>query len=93
MAPDNPNDRVTRADLDRQLEVHTKTIELQILLSQQQEKILERLDTNQESCQKALDKIEIIERRTWKQNWLFWGLIGSMLTAATSIIIKLLGAG
>lgn len=100
MSPENPNDKVTRADLDKQLEVHAKTIELQILLSQQQERILEKLDEHEDVCkgnkdliEKNKDILEKIDRRTWKQNWLFWGLIGSLLTTAATIITKLLVSG
>lgn len=88
MPPENPNDKVTRADLDKQLEVHAKTIELQVLLSQQQEKILEKLDGNAESHKELKETIDKIERRTWKQTWLFWGLIGLLVAAIVSAIIS-----
>lgn len=103
MPHDNPNDQVTRADLERQLEVHAKTIELQILISQQQEKIFERLSSLEElkesveQQERALEKlsfleelkeaVETIERRTWKQGWLFWGLIGLLTSSIIGVLI------
>lgn len=88
MSPENPNDNVTRADLDKQLEVHAKTIELQILLSQQQEKILEKLDEQADLGKDLKVAIEKIETRTWKQTWLFWGIIGSFLAGTVSLIVS-----
>lgn len=79
--PENPNQPVTRADLNQQLEIHSKTIELQILLAKQQEEIINKLD----DCAKAhVDHrriLDTLERRTWKQNWLFWGIIFSLISS------------
>ena len=92
MSPENPNDSVTRADLDKQLEVHAKTIELQLLISQQQEKIIEKLEEHEAIYTANKGILEIIDRRTWKQGWLFWGLLGSVLSTAATMIVKLLMA-
>jgi hypothetical protein len=40
---ENLNQTVTRADLLQQLEIHKKTIELQMELSNQQQQILDKL--------------------------------------------------
>ena len=83
----NPNDAVTRADLNQQLEIHAKTIELQVLLSKQQEEILDQIDTCVED-HKRIKTLDILERRTWKQGWLFWGMIFSLITTAATVISK-----
>jgi hypothetical protein len=46
------NEPVTRADLDKTLEVHAKAIELQILISQQQERIVEKQDSMEGEIEK-----------------------------------------
>tara|TARA_R100001443_G_scaffold112828_1_gene126830 strand:+ start:118 stop:396 length:279 start_codon:yes stop_codon:yes gene_type:complete len=84
----NPNDTVTRADLNQQLEVHAKTIELQILLSKQQEEILEELSNCVEDHKRIKRALETLERRTWKQGWLFWGMIFSLITTAATLMTK-----
>jgi len=84
----NPNDAVTRADLNQQLEIHAKTIELQVLLSKQQEEILDQIDTCVEDHKKIKRALDILERRTWKQGWLFWGMIFSLITTAATVISK-----
>lgn len=83
------NAQVTRADLDKQLEVHAKAIELQILLSQQIERIQEKLDVCHDHHEGQYKILETLERRTWKQGWLFWGLIFSILSSSIGIIAKL----
>lgn len=88
MPPENPNEQVTRADLEKQLEVHAKTIELQILLSQQQEKILEKLDGNAAAWRSLKETIETIDRRTWKQTWLFWGLMGLFVASFVGAVVS-----
>ncbi len=90
MSVENPNEQVTRADLEKQLEIHAKTIELQVLLSQQQEKILDKLDSHEEACKVLLGQVEEINKRTWKQNWLFWGLIILMFGTCVGIVVELL---
>lgn len=90
MPPENPNNQVTRADLEHQLEVHAKTIELQLVISQQQEKILERLEVHAKEDERIIGLLETIEKRTWKQEWLFWGLIVLMLGTCVSVVIELL---
>ena len=47
---ENLNQNVTRADLNQQLEVHKKTIELQMELSQQQQQILDKLSKFNVAC-------------------------------------------
>jgi len=84
----NPNDAVTRADLNQQMEIHAKTIELQVLLSKQQEEILDQIDTCVEDHKKIKRTLDILERRTWKQGWLFWGMIFSLMTTAATVISK-----
>ena len=86
----NPNEKVTRADLEKQLEVHAKTIELQILLSQQNEQILEKMGEHEKICKENKAILEMLERRTWKQNWLFIGLMILMFTTCVGIVIELL---
>jgi len=49
----NDDEPVTKTDLEKTLEVHAKAIELQILISQQQEKIIDR----QSSMEKVLEKV------------------------------------
>ncbi len=88
--PENPNDQVTRADLEKQLEIHARAIELQLLLSQQQEKILDRLESYEEICKDTKEIIEEINKRTWKQTWLFWGLIFLMFSTCVGIVVELL---
>jgi len=87
--PDNPNNPVTRADLNQQLEIHAKTIELQILLSRQQEELLEKIDDYKENIRAIRKSLQTIEDRTWKQGWLFWGIIFSMLSTAGAVITNL----
>jgi beta-galactosidase beta subunit len=86
--PTNPNEAVTRADLNQQLEIHAKTIELQVLLSKQQEEILDQLATCVEDHKKIRRALDTLERRTWKQGWLFWGMVFSLITTAATIISK-----
>lgn len=90
MPTENPNDQVTRADLEKQLEIHAKTIELQLLLSQQQEKILEKLDSHEQAQESIKTTIKEINKRTWQQTWLYWGLIALMLGTCISVVIELL---
>jgi hypothetical protein len=84
--PSNPNDAVTRADLNQQLEVHAKTVELQILLSKQQEEILKKLDECVRDHTNIKRSLDLLERRTWKQGWLFWGMIFSLISTSTALI-------
>jgi len=84
--PANPNDAVTRADLNQQLEIHAKTIELQVLLSKQQEDILSQLGTCVEDHKKIKRTLDTLERRTWKHGWLFWGMIFSLISTSTALI-------
>ena len=84
----NPNDTVTRADLNQQLEIHAKTIELQVLLSQQQEDILQKLSNCVDDHRKMNKALDILERRSWKQGWLFWGMIFSLITTAATLLSK-----
>lgn len=79
--PENPNQPVTRADLNQQLEIHSKTIELQILLAKQQEEIINKLDDCTEAHVDHRRILDTLERRTWKQNWLFWGIIFSLISS------------
>ena len=80
---ENPNDAVTRADLNQQLEIHAKTIELQIELSKQQEAILEKLEDCTAAHVEHYGRIvkEAATKRTWKQGWLFWGIIFSLISS------------
>lgn len=89
MSPENLNEQVTRADLNKQLEIHAKTIELQVLISQQQEKLLEKLDGNAASWKEIKKMVEEINKRTWQQTWLFWGLIVLLVTTCIGIVIEL----
>jgi len=86
--PDNPNEIVTRADLNQQLEIHAKTIELQILLAKQQEEILEKLDGCTEAHSEHQKILDTLEKRTWKQTWLFWGMIFSLISSIGVILGK-----
>ncbi len=86
IVPPNPNDTVTRADLNQQLEVHAKTIELQILLSKQQAEILNKLDKCVEDHRGIKKSLDLLERRTWKQGWLFWGMIFSLISTSAALI-------
>ena len=88
IVPENPNDTVTRADLNQQLEVHAKTIELQILLSKQQEDILQKLAYCVDDHKRMNKSLDILERRSWKQGWLFWGMIFSLITTAATLLSK-----
>lgn len=87
---EHSNDHVTRADLEKQLEIHAKAVELQLLLSQQQEKILDKLESHEKVCRDAKVLIEEINKRTWQQSWLYWGLIILMLGTCASVVIELL---
>ena len=84
--PSNPNDTVTRADLNQQLEVHAKTIELQVLLSKQQAEILSNLNKCVEDHRQIKRSLDLLERRTWKQGWLFWGMIFSLISTSAALI-------
>ena len=86
---ENINDSVTRADLNQQLEIHAKTIELQILLSNQQEEILKNLEDCKADHVVQKKILYTLERRTWKQGWLFWGIIFSLISTAGAVITKL----
>ena len=78
---ENPNDAVTRADLNQQLEIHAKTIELQIELSKQQEEILEKLEDCNISHIEHKKILDTLDKRTWQQGWMFWGMIFSLLSS------------
>jgi len=85
---ENLNENVTRADLNQQLEIHKKTIELQIELTKQQEEILQKLEDctkDHEHHRKILDTLEV---RTWKQGWLFWGMIFSLVSSVGAVLAK-----
>jgi len=86
---ENLNDSVTRADLNQQLEIHAKTIELQILLSNQQEEILKNLEDCKADHVVQKKILYTLERRTWKQGWLFWGIIFSLISTAGAIITRM----
>ena len=86
---ENINDSVTRADLNQQLEIHAKTIELQILLSNQQEEILKNLEDCKADHVVQKKILYTLERRTWKQGWLFWGIIFSLISTTGAVITKL----
>ena len=79
--PENLNDNVTRADLNQQLEIHKKTIELQIELTKQQEEILDKLEDCTKDHAHHRKILDTLERRTWKQQWLFWGIIFSLISS------------
>ena len=79
--PENLNDNVTRADLNQQLEIRKKTIELQIELTKQQEEILDRLEDCTKDHAHHRKILDTLERRTWKQQWLFWGIIFSLISS------------
>jgi beta-galactosidase beta subunit len=89
--PDHQSDAVTRADLNQQLEVHAKTIELQILLSKQQEEIVEKLDKCIELAKETKENVEILDKRTWKQEWLFWGIIFSLISTSGVVMLSIMG--
>ena len=78
---ENPNDAVTRADLNQQLEIHAKTSELQIEVSKQQEAILEKLEDCTAAHVEHKRILDTLEKRTWKQGWLFWGIIFSLISS------------
>jgi len=120
--------KITREDLERTLEIHKQTVELQILISQNQEKLVERQDLFREEMKefkerlekleehfsngfkaeikehieehlnnitanylsKVLEKMDVMERRSWQQTWLWAGIAFFTLTTAISIIIELL---
>lgn len=48
-----PRDDLTKHDLEKTLEAHAKAIELQILISQQQNKLLEQLS----QCKEEIEKV------------------------------------
>lgn len=83
------NAPITRADLQQQLEINARVAELQLQISNQQEDLIERLDRTAKALEQVTETLSVIERRTWKQSWLFWGLIGSLVTTATNIILDL----
>jgi|TARA_S200002703_G_scaffold136073_2_gene125253 phage gp16-like protein len=85
---ENLNQNVTRADLNQQLEVHKKTIELQMELSQQQQQILDKLSKFNVACQEHSRILEMLERRTWKQGWLYWGMIFSLVSSVGALLTK-----
>lgn len=85
---DNLNNNVTRADLNQQLEIHKKTIELQLELSHQQQQILDKLDLFTSSCKAHAKILETLERRTWRQGWLFWGMIFSLVSSIGAVLTK-----
>jgi len=87
----NPGSPITRADLAQQLEINARVVELQLEISNQQEELINRLDQTAKILNKLADTLTIIEKRTWKTQWLFWGLIGSLLTTFTNIIFVVLG--
>jgi hypothetical protein len=85
---ENLNQTVTRADLNQQLEIHKKTIELQLELSNQQQQILDKLAKFNGACQQHTRILELLERRTWKQGWLYWGMIFSLVSSVGALLIK-----
>jgi hypothetical protein len=85
---ENLNQNVTRADLNQQLEIHKKTIELQMELSQQQQQILDKLSKFNVACQEHSRILEMLERRTWKQGWLYWGMIFSLVSSVGALLTK-----
>lgn len=85
---ENLNQNVTRADLNQQLEIHKKTIELQLELSNQQQQILDTLAKFNGSCNNHTRILEMLEKRTWKQGWLFWGMIFSLISTMGVIVNK-----
>jgi hypothetical protein len=84
----NPASPVTRADLEKQLEINAKVIELQIQISNQQTELLAKLTRQGATFDKLTDILVIIERRTWKTQWLCWGLIVSLATVAGSQFLQ-----
>jgi hypothetical protein len=86
---DNLNENVTRADLNQQLEVHKKTIELQLELSHQQRQILDKLEKFNGACKEHTRLLGLLEKRTWKQGWLFWGMIFSLVSSIGAVLSKL----
>jgi hypothetical protein len=86
--PENLNQSVTRADLNQQLEIYAKTVELQLLLSQQQEDIIKKLSELSSELNNINQKTEVLERRTWKQGWLFWGIIFSLISTIGTVLVK-----
>ena len=89
---DNPAAPITRADLRQQLEVNARVAELQFQIANQQEDLIERLDRTSAVLDKVAGTLSVIERRTWKTQWLFWGLIGSLLTTFTNVAFAVTGA-
>lgn len=88
----NPAAPITRADLKQQLEVNARVAELQLQISNQQEDLLQRLDRTATALDRVTETLAVIEKRTWKTQWLFWGLIGSLVTTFTNMIFAITGA-
>lgn len=87
----NPAAPITRADLRQQLEVNARVAELQLQISNQQEDLIERLDKTLRALEQVTETLSVIERRTWKTQWLFWGLIGSLVTTFTNTAFAIAG--
>lgn len=87
----NPGQPVTRADLAQQLEINARVVELQLQISNQQEELINRLDQTTKTLDDLVATLTVIERRTWKTQWLFWGLIGSLVTTFTNILFVVFG--
>jgi len=85
---ENLNQNVTRADLIQQLEIHKKTIELQMELSNQQQQILDKLAKFNGSCQEHSRILSLLERRTWQHGWLYWGMIFSLVSSVGALLMK-----
>jgi len=85
---ENLNQKVTRSDLNQQLEIHKKTIELQIELTKQQDEILQKLEDCTRDHTHQLKILNTLEIRTWKQGWLFWGMIFSLVSTVGAVIAK-----
>lgn len=149
-----PPEELTKHDLEKTLEAHAKAIELQILISQQQNNLLEQLqevktkaeeilrhfsngfkselkqhmhdevdglrrdldrlekeavktneqtqvlvdrhDTETTTELKSLEerlgsmdkKLEELDKRTWRQHWLYWGLIAMMAGILVKVIVS-----
>ena len=88
----NINAPITRADLQQQLEINARVAELQLQISNQQEDLIERLDRTAQALEQVTETLAVIERRTWKTQWLFWGLIGSLVTTFTNMVFAITGA-
>lgn len=86
---ENLNESVTRADLYQQLEIHKKTIQLQMELSNQQQEILTKLEESNKTCDDNHKILETLERRTWQSQWLYWGMIFSLVSSIGAVLTKL----